>query len=62
MNYLHTSDEVYVSDTKKILDKQLANSSLISVVNEKERNSYFFDLEKMIRSFRARIESDLMME
>jgi hypothetical protein len=62
MNYLHTSDEVYVSDTKKILDKQLANSSLVSVVNEKERNSYFYDLEKMIRSFRARIESDLMME
>jgi hypothetical protein len=62
MNYLHTSDELYVSDTMKILDKQLANSSLISVVNEKERNSYFYDLEKMIRSFRARIESDLMME
>jgi hypothetical protein len=59
MNYLHTSDEVYVSDTKKILDKQLANSSLVSVVNEKERNSYFYDLEKMILSFKARIEADI---
>jgi len=59
MNYLHTSDENYVSDTKQILDKQLANSSLISLVNEKERNSFFYDLEKMIRSFRARIEADI---
>jgi hypothetical protein len=62
LNYLHTTDENYLNDTKKTLDKQLANSSLISEVNEKERNSYFHDLEKMIRSFRAKIESDLMME
>lgn len=62
MNYLHTTDVNYVADTKQILDKQLANSSLISEVNEKARNNYFFDLEKMIRSFKARIEADLAFE
>jgi hypothetical protein len=62
MNYLHTTDENYVMDTKKILDKQLANSSLISQVNEKERNSYFFGLEKMIRLFKTKIEADLAFE
>jgi hypothetical protein len=44
---------------KQILDKQLANSSLISEVNEKERNNYFFEFEKMILSFRKKIEADL---
>jgi hypothetical protein len=62
MNYLHTTDENYVADTKQILDKQLANSNLISGVNEKDRNSYFFDLEKMIRSFKLKIEADLAFE
>jgi hypothetical protein len=62
LNYLHTTDDNYLNDTKKIIEKQLANSSLISEVNEKERNSYFYDLEKMIRSFRLRIESDLTAE
>jgi hypothetical protein len=59
MNYLHTSELGYVADTKQIIDKQLANSSLISVVNEKERNNFFFDFEKMILSFRKKIEADL---
>jgi hypothetical protein len=62
MNYLHTTDQNYVADTKQILDKQLANSSLISQVNEKERNNYFYDLEKMIRSFKTKIEADLAFE
>lgn len=59
MNYLHTSDLGYVADTKQIIDKQLANSSLISEVNEKERNNYFYNFEKMILSFRKKIEADL---
>lgn len=59
MNYLHTSDSNYVSDSKQIIEKQLANSSLISIVNEKERNNYFFNFEKMILSFRKMIEADL---
>ena len=59
MNYLQTVDKKYVLDSKQILDKQLANSSLISEVNEKERNNYFFEFEKMILSFRKKIEADL---
>ncbi len=40
-------------------DKQLANSSLISVVNERERNNFFADFEKTIGVFRKKIEADL---
>jgi len=59
LNYLQTNDPEYVNDTKKIIDKQLANSSKISVVNEKERNNYFYNFEKMIGSFKKKIEADL---
>jgi hypothetical protein len=59
MNYLHTNSSSYVTDSKQIIDKQLSNSSLISHVNEKERNNFFYDFEKMILSFRKKIEADL---
>ncbi len=59
MNYLQTTNPQYVSDSKQVLDKQLANSSLISVVNEKERNNYFFEFEKTINMFRKKIEADI---
>lgn len=59
MNYLQTVDEKYVSDSKQIIDKQLANSSLISEVNEKERNNYFYEFERTILSFRKKIEADI---
>ncbi|MEN9699860.1 MAG: hypothetical protein RLZZ301_1058 [Bacteroidota bacterium] len=59
MNFLQTTDEQYVQDAKQVIDKQLANSSLISVVNERERNNYFSDFEKTIRMFRKKIEADL---
>jgi hypothetical protein len=42
-----------------VIDKQLANSSLISVVNERERNNFFADFEKTIGVFRKKIEADL---
>jgi len=58
MNYLHSTEVNYVADTKQILDKQLANSSIISVVNEKDRNNYFYNFEKMILSFRKKIEAN----
>jgi hypothetical protein len=61
MNYIQTFDEKYVVDTRQIIDKQLANSSLISIVNEKERNNFFFDFDKMIHSFRKKIEADLQL-
>jgi hypothetical protein len=59
MNYLETTNESYVADSKLIIDKQLANSSLISIVNEKERNNFFFEFERTITSFKKKIEADL---
>lgn len=59
MNYLHTNSPSYVIDSKQIIDKQLSNSSLISQVNEKERNNFFFDFERTILAFRKKIEADL---
>lgn len=59
MNSIHTNDPVYVKDSKQILDKQLANSSMISQINEKERNSYFFKIQNMIQKHKKRIELDL---
>ena len=59
MNYLQTDDKQYVEDTLFILDKQLANSSLISIVNEKERNNFFYEFDRTINSFKKKIEADL---
>jgi hypothetical protein len=42
-----------------IIDKQIANSSLISIVNEKERNHFFYEFERTIHLFRKKIEADL---
>lgn len=59
LNFLHTTDPTYVKESKSILDRQISNSSLISLVNEKERNSFFHKLDKTIMMFRNKIESDL---
>jgi hypothetical protein len=61
LNYLHTSNPMYVKESKSILDKQLANSSLISKVNEKQRNVFFHKIDKDIHVFRSKIEADLLM-
>lgn len=59
MNYLNTTDTVYVKETKLILEKQLANSSIISKVNQKERNIFFSQLDKTIQTIRTQIEANL---
>lgn len=59
MNYLHTEDKNYVKDSKSLMEKQIANSSLISVVNEKERNNYFHEFDRTIKMFKQKITSDL---
>ena len=59
MNTLHTTDEVYVSDSESVLSKQIANSSMISTVNEKDRNNYFAQVKSMINGYRKKIEADL---
>lgn len=59
MNSIHTNDPVYVKDSKQVLDKQMVNSSLISRVNEKERNNYFFKIQNTIQKHKKRIELDM---
>lgn len=59
MNYLHTSNPTYVKESKSILDKQLANSSIISQTNEKQRNTFFHKLNQNIELYRSKIEMDL---
>jgi hypothetical protein len=60
LNFLHTSDPTYVKESKSILDKQIASSSLISKTNEKERNAFFHKLDRTIEAFRNKIEADLI--
>lgn len=59
MNYLQTLDENYVRETELIVDKLMSNSSLISIVNEKERNSFFYQLERNVTVCKQKIEVDL---
>ena len=59
MSYLETNNPDYATDTKSILDRQMANSSQISVINEKERNSFFYEFDRTINRFKKKIEADL---
>jgi hypothetical protein len=59
LNYLHTTNPTYISESKSILDKQLASSSLVSLINESQRNAFFHKLEKHINTARAKIALDL---
>lgn len=60
LNFLHTTDPTYVEESKSIMDRQLSNSSLISAVNEKDRNAFFHRLDRTITQFRNKIEADLL--
>lgn len=55
LNFLHTTDNVYVEDSLNVLNKQISNSSMISTVNEKERNTYFFQVKKMLDDTRKKM-------
>ena len=59
LNYIHTTDSTYVSDTKQSLQRELKNSSKISIENEKLRNQYFAQLDRMAENFKLKIKSDL---
>lgn len=59
MNSLYTSDKNYIKESKNILEKQLANSSIISKANEKERNKFFNEIKHNINQTRKRIEVEL---
>lgn len=62
LNYLHTKDKVYYEDSLNVMNKQMANSSMISAVNEKERNSYFFQVKTMINNIKKKMELELSEE
>lgn len=59
MNYIHTTDQKYVTESENILHKLLENSSLISRVNEKERNAFFHQLERVVLLCKQKIEAEL---
>lgn len=59
LNYLHTTDPVYVQDSLNVLNKQMANSSMISTINEKERNNYFFQVKNLISTTRKKMEIEI---
>jgi hypothetical protein len=61
MNYLHTNDLQYTEETKAILQKQLANSSLISKVNQKQRNTFFHKIDATIDQFRKKVEAEFLI-
>lgn len=56
MNYLHTTDENYVKDSWGILECQIANSSLISQVNTKERTKYFNAMTQLVNDFKQQFQ------
>jgi hypothetical protein len=62
MNFIHTSDKGYVSDSIQVLEKQIGNSSLISSVNEKERASFFYQIKSLVNNYRKKIELELTTE
>lgn len=59
LNSVHTIDKAYIEDSLSMMKKQMANSSVISLNNEKERNLYFGQLKNFIQSFKKKIEMEL---
>ena len=62
LNYLHTTDKIYYEDSLNVMNKQMANSSVISAVNEKDRNSYFFQVKNMINNLKKKMELEMAEE
>jgi hypothetical protein len=62
MNSLFTTDKFYIEESQNILNKQMAISSIISVVNEKQRNIYFSGIKRMVDSYRQKIKTELFVQ
>ena len=62
LNFLHTSDQIYVQDSFNVVNKQIANSSMISSTNEKERNVFFHQIKSLIAKTRSKMELELSEE
>ncbi len=61
MNPITTTDQHYVQDSLIVLERRFANSSMISGVNEKERNRYFHQIKRMLTDQKQQMESELGM-
>ena len=59
LNFLHTTDPLYVTESKNIMARQFDNSSIISRVNEKQRNEFFYRLNKDIEQAQRQIQADI---
>lgn len=59
LNPLHTSDSAYFEESYRVLEKQFANSSVMSVTNEKERNEYFHKIERTIDLTKQKLTLEL---
>ena len=56
------TDKFYIEESQNILNKQMAISSIISVVNEKQRNIYFSGIKRMVDSYRQKIKTELFVQ
>ncbi|MBM3164692.1 MAG: hypothetical protein FJZ80_04445 [Bacteroidetes bacterium] len=55
LNYLHTSNERYLADTKSVIDRQSLNANLISGVNQSDRHKYFQEINAWVNAARREI-------
>lgn len=56
LNSIHTNDKVYIEDSLSILNKQMSNSSIISINNDKERKMFYKKVRKNIEQYKKKIE------
>ena len=56
MNYFHTMDEEFVTDSKRILQRQIENLSPQSEVNAKQRIQYFRSMNQLAGKYKQRFE------
>lgn len=62
LNILHTQDPVYFDDSMRTLERQIANSSKISLVNEKVRNDYFHKMIRTVENVKQKMQLELEAE
>ncbi len=59
MNTLHTDNQTYVSDSKKILDYVLAHSAPLSLTNESGREAFFNEIDTQIDFYANKVRRNM---
>lgn len=59
LNYLGAVDPFYARESEFIMNKLIENSSLISQVNNKDRERFFSNIERTIDNFRRKVHIEL---